>query len=701
MGGRFLLLGLIWLACALGAFAQPVDDPPPPVEDPPAIEGEDLPPGFSSLPVLEAPPREESGPLGKKITPRQAEEPVVPDGSLAPGTFDPEAAAVAVAPSDQSRIRGYVDGLMTGLIAAGEFPGATIVIIQDGKVTLQAGYGFADIRARTPVDPDRTRFRVASISKLFTATAVMQLVEQGKVDLNADVNTYLTGFKIPPTYAEPVTLANILTHTAGFDDKYLGMSAPLTGLVEPLGQYLARSMPPRVLPPGKTFAYSNHAYALAGHVVEGVSGQDFNTYVQEHIFTPLGMTSSTFGVPYPVPPEIAVPYFKGGDEGGFKRAELDRMRVGPAGDLITTADDIAKFMLVHMNQGVYGDDEHLLSQQSIERMHAQHFTQVEGLDGWAYGFMEGRRNGVRWIGHDGSWFGFCSQLAFVPETKTGFFVAYNGDCSFAASAPLRKGLFDVLWPSRGEPVAETNPTAEMRAQQLVGTYMSVRRARADFTVMAAAAGQFTVSAPGEGRLVIHLARAGRDLVLLPQANGTWINPDFQWRAAALVDGSGQPTQLVIDSNVFDKVTGASAWAMWSIALAIVVAFCVMALWGWTNGFLSRQIFGGSKPVIAPVPRATAFVAAGLTIGTLIAMAALMANPAPLDVLHGPTPTLMVLLAIPVALGVLVIPMIYWSFTGFGIDRRARFAQAGYALLTMAILILLAFCWQWGLHPFAL
>jgi hypothetical protein len=141
--------------------------------------------------------------------------------------------------------------------------------------------------------------------------------------------------------------------------------------------------------------------------------------------------------------------------------------------------------------------------------------------------------------------------------------------------------------------------------------------------------------------------------------------------------------------------------MWSVALAIVVAFCVMALWGWTNGFLSRQILGGSKAVMAPIPRLTAFIAAALSLAALTAMAALMADAAPLDILHGPTPTLMVLLSIPVALGVLAIPMIYWSVTGFGTDRRARFAQAGYALLTLAILILLAFSWQWGLHPFSL
>jgi hypothetical protein len=377
------------------------------------------------------------------------------------------------------------------------------------------------------------------------------------------------------------------------------------------------------------------------------------------------------------------------------------MRVGPAGDLITTAGDIAKFMLVHMNQGVYGDDEHLLSAQTIERMHALHFTQVEGLDGWAYGFMEGRRNGVRWIGHDGSWLGFCAQLVMVPETKTGFFVAYNADCHFAASEPLRKALFDLLWPPRGEPVAEVHPTAELRARNMAGTYMAVRRARSDFTVRVAAASQLTVEAPGEGRLSVFVPGAGRALVFLPQANGTWINPDFQWKAAALVDERGQARQLVLDSNVYDRVVGAGEWAIWSVALGLVVALCLMALWGWTNGFLSRQLFGEPQAMIGFLPRAVGFIAAGLTLVVLVAMAAVLSDPAPLDVLHGPTPLLMVLVSVPVAIAVLVIPMVMWSMTGFGTGTRARVAQAGYAVLTVALLVFLAFCWQWGLHPLAL
>ena len=678
MGRRFLIICLALAACARAVFAQPADDTGT---------------GFGGA-VLDPPPRGDSGPIG-------ADNPA----RLPSGTFDPDAAAAADAdanlPPDAARLKSYIDGLMSGLVASGEFPGAAILIIQDGKVVLKSGYGFADVRARVPVDPDRTRFRVASISKLFTATAVMQLVEQGKADLNTDVNTYLTTFKIPANYPEPVTLANIMTHTAGFDDRYLGLSTPLTGTPLPLGQYLAQTMPPRVLPPGKVFLYSNHAVALAGHIVENVSGLEFGAYIQQNIFAPLGMESSSFGIPYPMPQDFAVPYNMGGDEGGFTRTELDRVQGSPAGDLITTAGDMAKFMLVNMNKGVYGDDEHLISEATLDRMQAQHFTEREGLDGWAYGFMEGHRNGVRWIGHDGSWLGFCSQLFMVPETKSGFFVVYNADCHFSASASLRKSLFNALWPSKGDGVAEAGADAEARAQSLVGTYMAVRRARSDFTALAAAATQLTVKAPGEGKLLVNWPQVGHDLTFLPRADGTWINPDYQMKAAGVAGAPGQPMRLAIETNVFDRVAGSNEWSIWSVALAGVVLVCMIALWSWITGALSRQILGEPLAVIKFWPRFTAFLAAALVLVFLVAMAALLAEPTPLAVLHGPTPMLTTLLSMPVVVALLAIPMVLWSIAGFGDGTRARLAQVGYAVLTIAILVFLAFAWQWGVHPFAL
>jgi CubicO group peptidase (beta-lactamase class C family) len=666
MNKRILSFCVLLFAHAASAIAQPADE------------------SLGGI-VLEPPPRAESGPIGESAT--FSADPAAPQ-------------AAEVAPPDATRIKGYIDGLMSGLIASGEFPGATILVIEDGKVSFKAGYGYADISARTPVDPDRTRFRVASISKLFTATAVMQLIEQGKVDLNADVNTYLPSFKIPSTYAEPVTLANVLTHTAGFDDRYLGLGAPLSVAAEPLGPYLARTMPPRALPPNKVFAYSNHAYGLAGHIVESVSGEEFNAYVQSHIFTPLGMESSAFGVPYPTPQDIAVPYFRGGDEAGFRRGELDRIQPGPAADLITTASDMAKFMLVHLNKGIYGDEEKLLAEPTIERMHAQHFVQAEGLDGWAYGFMEGNRNGVRWIGHDGSWLGFCAQLVMVPEKKSGFFVAYNADCGFAASGALRKGLFDLLWPSGATIAAEENSNAEQIAQKLAGSYMAVRRARSDFTVIAAAATQLTVTAPGEGRLLVSWPQLGSGLVFLPRADGTWINPEHQMKAAAMMDAQGLPARFAIDVHVFDRVAGASDWNFWSVALGLAVVVYVIAMWGWFTGFFKRRILGDQSSAIRPLPRALGFLAAGISIASLTGMAGLLADPAPLAVIHGPSPMLTALTMLPLIVAVLALPMMFWSMTGFGTGTRARVAQTGYALLTIAILIFVAFAWQWGLQPFA-
>ena len=149
------------------------------------------------------------------------------------------------------------------------------------------------------------------------------------------------------------------------------------------------------------------------------------------------------------------------------------------------------------------------------------------------------------------------------------------------------------------------------------------------------------------------------------------------------------------------MVGASEWAIWSVALGLVVGLCVLAIWGWTNGFLSRQFFGEPVAIITFLPRITAFLAAGLTIACLVTMAALLADETSLSVIHGPSPMLLMLLSLPVAIAVLTVPMVVWSMVGFGAGGRARTAQAGYAVLTIAILVFLAFAWQWGLHPFAL
>ena len=211
-------------------------------------------------------------------------------------------------------------------------------------------------------------FQIASVSKLFTATAVMQLEEQGKLNLDEDVNTYLTAFKIPATFPKPVTLRSLMTHTAGFDERGIGMAARSTKEWTPLGEYLKNRMPPRVRPVGDASSYSNHGVGLEGFIVEQVSGIPFNDYVTRNIYQPLGMTHSTFVVIDPLPPALAQGYeFDGLD---YKPALYLYNNIIPAGGVLSTGDDIARFMIAHLQNGIYGDTRILERSRRATDAHA-------------------------------------------------------------------------------------------------------------------------------------------------------------------------------------------------------------------------------------------------------------------------------------------------------------------------------------------
>ena len=159
----------------------------------------------------------------------------------------------------------WLDGYMPYALQRGDVAGATVAIVKDGQILLQKGYGFSDVAKRKPVNPDTDLFRPGSVSKLFTWTAVMQQVEAGKLNLDADVNQYLD-FKIPPYEGKPITLRNILTHTSGFEEKVRNLIEPDPATLPALGDYLKGWVPQRIFPPGKVPAYSNYATALAGYI---------------------------------------------------------------------------------------------------------------------------------------------------------------------------------------------------------------------------------------------------------------------------------------------------------------------------------------------------------------------------------------------------------------------------------------------------
>ena len=197
-------------------------------------------------------------------------------------------------------VETFLDGIVPLQLDREDVAGATVAVVKDGKPLFTKGYGYADVKNKKPVG-EETLFRPGSVSKLFTWTAVMQLVEQGKLDLGKDVNEYLD-FKIPSAFGQPISLKNILTHTAGFEEQLKDLFTADKRSPN-LGNFLKTHIPQRIFAPGTTPAYSNYATMLAGYVVERVSGQPFNDYIHQNIFKPLGMTRSTFA--QPLPPELA------------------------------------------------------------------------------------------------------------------------------------------------------------------------------------------------------------------------------------------------------------------------------------------------------------------------------------------------------------------------------------------------------------
>src|SRR4051794_17862715 len=343
-------------------------------------------------------------------------------------------------------VEAFLDGLVPLQIKQSDIAGATIAVVKDGKLLFAKGYGYADVEKQKPVSAQDTLFRPGSISKLFTWTAIMQLYEQGKLDLDRDINDYLD-FKIPDAFGKPITLKNVMTHTPGFEEQIKDLFD--TRPIAPnLGHYLKTHIPARIYPPGTVPAYSNYATAVAGYIVERVSGRPFEQYVAENIMRPLKMTHSTFS--QPLPQELA-PFMSSGYRLGSDNAEsFEVVNPFPAGSLSSSTADMARFMIAHLQDGQL-DDVRILKPETARLMHSRLFGLDDAANAMCYGFYEESRNNQRIIGHGGDTVFFHSDLHLVLDQKVGFFVSYNsaGNSSGLGDSPratLWEGFLDRYYP---------------------------------------------------------------------------------------------------------------------------------------------------------------------------------------------------------------------------------------------------------------
>ncbi len=373
-------------------------------------------------------------------------------------------------------VEAFFDGLIPLQIGQADIAGAVVAVVKDGSVIFAKGYGYADTAKKTQILPETTLFRLASISKLFTWTAVMQQVEQGKLDLDRDVNDYLD-FKIPYAFDKPITLRDIMTHRTGFEEAVKDSFVSSTEEIHPLSHYLQSHMPSRIYPPGTTPAYSNYASVLAGYLVERVSGQNYMDYVEEHILKPLEMNNSTLKQPLPdaLKPAMSSGYIYGSSD----PRPFELIQVVPAGALSSSALDMTHFMMMHLQNGRYGDVQ-VLKPETATQMHARQEGWPQEMNAMCLGFYEQSQNDHRIIGHEGNTILFHSNIFLILEANTGLYVSYNSAGKFTLDP--RGVLFDKFMDRYFPETASQQPEslAVKNVQNVIGTYEPSRRCKITF-----------------------------------------------------------------------------------------------------------------------------------------------------------------------------------------------------------------------------
>jgi len=434
------------------------------------------------------------------------------EDGIAPGMNMPATSSQALGPTDPVELEAFLDDLLEGYLEEYHIAGAAVAVVKDGKLFFAKGYGYADIEKGVPVDAEQTIFRIGSVGKTFTWTAVMQLVEQGKLDLEADVNTYLD-FRIPDTYPEPIRLRNLLTHTSGFEQRLLagGVLGAGASPVIPAREWLVSHMSARMRPPGEAASYSNFNAMLAGYIVARVSGQPYDQYIQEHILDPLGMAHSSARLQ--TPPDLSAHASVGYTySGGILKALPNftaRSSAGlPSGMHQASVTDMARFMIAHLQGGRYSDgnipEARILNESTMQQMHSTLYTADPRLLGLAHGLSDYSDNGQRTLGHSGYFPPMRSELMLLPDQNLGVFLAYNTDVGVLTREHegFQRAFFDHYYPALAiEPI---QPPADFagRASRFVGSYRINDMAGTTVLKVLGLMEAIEISDPGDGTLLV-------------------------------------------------------------------------------------------------------------------------------------------------------------------------------------------------------
>jgi CubicO group peptidase (beta-lactamase class C family) len=452
-------------------------------------------------------------------------QPVAPAATTPAPATTPSAAAAPTpspvlaspaAPLPAADLEAYVDGVIRDRMARDHIAGVTIAVVQNGQVVLKKGYGVASLNDGRKVDPDRTLFRVGSISKTFTWIALMNEVEAGRMRLDTPINIYLPEKLQLKDQGKktPVRLRDLMTHTAGFEDRALGQLFERDARRErPLDLYLRQERPNRVREPGLLPAYSNYGAGLAGAALANVTGQPFEKVVADQVILPAGLTHTTFrenrpwrdDLPAPMAPALAADLSDGfrWTPLGFQTETPEFIgHIAPAGSASSTAGDMARYMTLLLNGGTI-DGKTVFSPKTSAMFRTSMYRPADGAPGWNAGFMDiPLPGGRRGFGHAGATLWFHSNMVMVPELGLGVFVAVNTDTGADLPATLPATILERFYAPRPEIPAASRITHD-EAQAYEGQFLTTRRSYGGLEgFIDRLIGEATVRAAPDGRLTL-------------------------------------------------------------------------------------------------------------------------------------------------------------------------------------------------------
>ena len=602
-------------------------------------------------------------------------------------------------------VEAFFDGIISTHMKENKSPSGTISLVYRDRIIFSKGYGYRDIEKNEPVIANQTMFRPGSVSKLFTWTAVMQLKEQGKLDLDTDVNTYLKTFKIKDTYpGEPVTLRHILTHTPGFEDGGVGYL-----IIEdfdkaiPLRDAMEKYQPKRVNPPGVQTAYSNYATALAGLIVSNISGMSFNDYINKNIFEPLNMNHSTFEEPLPekLKNDMAIGYAY--EKGRFTEKPFEIISsFGPAGAMSASSTDMANFALAFLNggsfEGTYNIDgrnysNRILQEATVTEMLTQNFSHDPRFPGMALGFYESSVNGNRLVGHGGDTQYFHSDLAIDLENDLAIFVSFSGTGGAKVRSVIVPAFYNEFFPVDLPPLSISEDFNE-RANRYAGSYAFWR---SNFSTIEKAffnlGSAVQVAPSSENTIIVTMEDDSRQFIEIDE--NLFQERGGKAKIAFQENESGEINGMIYDSLPFMSMYKISMWRGNSfnflfIGLSVIVFLGVMLrlAYQWS---IYRSLPKEEKHATT-----SAIVASGLNLGFFIFGIIALSVDGDTLLSVGFTPLMKFWLLFPILATIaggyqIYQAVIVWKNNYWGIWKRIRFS-----IISLCCLFMIWFYYYWNI-----